>query len=88
MAAQVLSEFITRLLGHLPAQWHESAVGNILASAAALGALVALLKAASTSRNGKRVTDYRRVARSLTTGEGSGDQQDYDVVIVGGGKSV
>lgn len=93
MAARVLPGSIVRLLaslGDLSALWPESAVAKVLTSAAALGTLVALLKAASTSRNGKKVTDYRWIARSLATGGRSGDQQssDYDVVIVGGGKPV
>lgn len=89
--ADVLSKTVARILaslGHLPALWHESAVVKALTSAAALGAVVAVLNLNAASRNGKKVTDYRRIARSLAAGERSGDHEEYDVVIVGGGKSV
>lgn len=77
---------LLKSLGYLPALWHESTLVKILTSAAVLGAVVAVLKA--VSGNGKKVTDYRRIARSLATGERSGDHKEFDVVIVGGGKSV
>ncbi|KAH9921884.1 GMC oxidoreductase [Fomitopsis serialis] len=72
-------------LRQLPVLWRATPSRKILSSAAALGALAVVLRYAFSRRKGRKLIDLRRIARSLATGEGAGDHQKYDVVIVGGG---